>query len=62
MVRNLNIALQALHEVLIAARNIGTEDPKTPALLAIVDSVEMLPIWMAAPDIDRTAEIIRVLN
>ncbi|MGH9886291.1 MAG: hypothetical protein ACREBE_12225 [bacterium] len=62
MVRDMNIALRALHEVLVAARNMGLANPSTPALLSVVDSIEAIPIWMADPLIDRAEDIIRVFE
>lgn len=62
MIRDMNIALRALHEVLVAARNMAFANPGTPALLSIVDSIEAIPVWMADPTIDRAEDIIRVLE
>ena len=62
MVQDMKTALHALHEVLVAARNMGFEISGAPAVLMIVDSVEVIPIWMADPNVDRTDDIIRVLN
>ena len=62
MVHDMKTALQALHEVLVAARNMALETPGTSALLTIVDSVEAIPIWIADPIVDRTDDIICVLD
>ncbi|HSR95619.1 MAG TPA: hypothetical protein VLM79_01060 [Kofleriaceae bacterium] len=58
----MNIALRALHEVLVAARNMALANPSTPALLSVVDSIEAIPIWMTDPIIDRAEDIIRAFE
>lgn len=62
MVRDMTIALLALHEVLVAARNIALEHPGTAAVGEIVDSIEAIPIWMADPQTDRTEDIVQVFE
>jgi len=58
----MNIALRALHEVLVATRNMALANAGTPALLSIIDAIEAIPIWMADPITDRAENIIRVLE
>jgi hypothetical protein len=62
MVSDLRLALQALHEVLVAARNIGLTTLNAAVVTDIVDSVEPIPLWIADPIIDRTADVLSVLD
>jgi hypothetical protein len=58
----MKVALKALHEVLVAARNIDLENPGSRALADIVDSIEAVPLWMADEDKDRGADFMQVLD
>jgi hypothetical protein len=62
MVKNTTLALQALHEALIAARNIGLENARVSALTDIVDMIEAVPLWIANAHIDYTNAIIDVFE
>ena len=61
MVSNTKIALRVLHEVLVAARNIGIEQPGNSAVTDIVDSVEAVPLWIADDEHDHTLDLIQVV-
>jgi hypothetical protein len=61
MVHNVTTALHALHQALVAARNFSLEH-RHDAVADIVDSIESIPIWIADPQLDRTEEIIRILD
>ena len=60
--RDMKVALKALHEVLVAARNIGLENPGSRAVADIVDSIEAVPLWMADESIDHSSDFIQVLD
>ena len=62
MVSNSQIALHALHEALVAARNLGVTEPASAAVVDIVDSVECIPLWIADPNTDRTDDVLRVFE
>ena len=62
MVRNTAIALRALHEILVAARNIALENPSTPIVADIVDAIEPIPIWIADTNIDHTDNVINTFE
>ena len=56
MVSDVATALRALHQALVAARNLGLERPRTVA--EIVDYLECVPLWIVDPAVDRTLEIV----
>lgn len=56
MVSAPQIALRALHEALVAARNVGIEHPTQ--IRDIVDTLECVPLWIADPDRDRTDDVV----
>lgn len=60
--RDMKVALKALHEVLVAARNIGLENPASRAVADIVDSIEAVPPWMADGNEDYSSDFIKVLE
>lgn len=62
MVTDLQIALRALHEALVAARNLGLEDLDAAAVLDIVDTLEPVPLWIADPARDRTEDLIQLFG
>jgi hypothetical protein len=62
MMRDMKVALKALHEVLVAARNIGLENPGSRAVADIVDSIEAVPLWIADESTDHSSDFIQVLD
>jgi hypothetical protein len=58
----MSTALRALHEALVAARNIGLETPGTAAVTDIVDTLEAVPLWLADPQRDRTEDVVQVFE
>ncbi len=62
MVKDIGIALRALHEALVAARNLGLESPGTTAVTDIVDTLEAVPLWLADPQKDRTEDVVQVFQ
>ena len=55
-------ALNALHLILVAVRNIGylNSDSKIP--LEIIDAIECIPLWIADQNIDRTSDMLQVIE
>ena len=62
MIRNPDLALRALHEVLVAARNISLEKPGSRAIFDIVDSIEAVPLWIADKHRDLTEDFVKLIN
>jgi hypothetical protein len=62
MVTDPQIALRALHEALVAARNLGLESQDAAAVLDIIDTVERVPLWIADPAHDRTDDLIQLFG
>jgi hypothetical protein len=60
MVKNTDTALRALHEILVAARNIALDASRAAEVADIVDSIERIPLWMADPATDWTQEIVQI--
>lgn len=60
MVSNMGIALQALNEVLVATRNISLQSARATDVADIVDSIEVIPLWMADATVDRTKVIVEL--
>ncbi len=62
MVSDSNIALRALHEALVAARNLGLEGRDLAAVTDIVDTLECVPLWIGEPVHDRTIELMETFD
>lgn len=62
MVSNPEIALRALHEALVAARNIGLQTKGSSVVADIVDALEAIPLWIAEPHVDRTNDVLNVFE
>jgi len=58
MVINTRLALTALHEALVAARNIAGEGRD---VFAIIEELEAVPLLLA-DDKDRTEDLVRVFD